>query len=229
MVITGSLHLKTILILDNWEVIYIFVGTHYCIGSFIYKSVLSNFQKSSLLNKYLFKWGNVLPDIHHKLSQVDHYVEHTLEYVKVHSKMIQDQTIPTNQRFISLGIICHFLSDYFCTYHALAPYKNRSMLRHLFYELKLHVCMRYSLLFPNQLQEKLSISKDITYPNIEDLILSLQRDYFKERTSIMNDILFALRATSIAIAHLQEVPANSLESVMEMIWWSRNSSERSFL
>lgn len=205
-----------------------FVGSHFRIGSFVYKSVLTKYQKKSLLNQYLFKWGNVLPDIYHELSKVDHYIEFTLDYVEDLIQIIQDRSNPSFQRSISLGIVCHFLSDYFCAYHALAPYKKRSILQHLIYELKLDICLTYCLLFPKQLKKKLSICEETKYPTIKNIILSLQLDYFKEKPSIMNDILFALRATSIAVAHLQETTVNSVENELEVIWWSHNSSERSF-
>lgn len=205
-----------------------FVGTHYRIGSFVYKFTLTQFPKNSLISKYLFKWGNVLPDLHYEMSQVSHHLEFTLNHVEDHIKIFQDQSIPAYQRSISLGIVCHFLSDYFCTYHALAPYKNLSLLRHLIYELKLHVQLSYYLLFPKQLHGKLALSETSIYPDIHTLIHSLQQDYFNQKTCILNDILFALRATSIAAAHLQEIPVDNEENMFEMIWWQQTSSERSY-
>ncbi|MBC7958630.1 MAG: zinc dependent phospholipase C family protein [Vallitaleaceae bacterium] len=205
-----------------------FVGSHYRIGTFVYKSVITKFQKGTLINQFLFKCGNVLPDVHHKLAQVDHHLEFTLDYVKDHIKIFQDQSIPSYRRSISLGIVCHFISDYFCTYHALAPYKNHSTLKHLIYELKLHLHLCYYLLFPKQLQEKLAINIATKYPDIQTMIHTIQRDYFKEKTCIMNDILFSLRASSIAVAHLQENPVISLDNVIEMMSWSQTGYERSY-
>lgn len=205
-----------------------FVGTHYRIGTFVYKSVLTKFQKSSFIDQYFFKIGNVLPDLHHELSQVNHYPEFTLDYIKEHTRIIQDHSIPTYKRSLSLGIICHFLSDYFCTYHALEPYKSRSTLQHLVYELKLHFRISYCLLFPKQLQKKLAICEAIRYPDIQTIIRTLQRDYFQENINIMNDILFALRATSITVAHLQELPVNTIENESLMLWWSQTGTERRY-
>jgi len=206
-----------------------FVMSHYLIGNFIYKSLLKEYSNASLNIQLLFEFGNVLPDLHPKLSQTNHYLECTYADLEKYVKQSQDQNLSSNQRILSLGIVCHFLSDYFCTYHAFPYYKKQSIIKHLFYELKLHIQLTYLLLFQRKnLIECADYTFD-SYTDIHTMIAALQQDYFNGKTSIMTDIIFALRASYITASTLLGHPLNCFEEESHVLWWPLAASERAFL
>lgn len=206
-----------------------FVGTHLGIGGYLYQNAIPDTYKDSLFNRFYFELGNILPDISSKYSKVKHHYDLTQNYVKEHAKILQDPSTSRRQQLISLGIICHFLSDYFCTYHVRNPYKDAHIFSHLLYELKLAALFRFQLLFPRKLQEEISIESTIRYQNIKSIVLSLLTGYLREEMCCKNDILYALRATSLAILHVEEDIENPPSSETELLWWYHYSSERSLI
>ena len=195
-----------------------FVMSHYLIGNFIYKSLFKESPHTSINIQLLFEYGNVLPDLHPRLSQINHYLESTCDDLEKYVNQSQNQNLSPNQRILSLGIVCHFLSDYFCKYHAFSYYKKQSIIKHLFYELKLHIQLMYLLLFQ---KERLNVYSDYnleSHSDIHTMIDTLQQDYFNEKTSILTDIIFALRASYITASSLLDYP--STVSKKNLIYYS---------
>lgn len=196
------------------------VGSHSRIGSFVYRFIITKYIPYSPIDKILFKTGNVLPDISKNLSKLDHTVEGSSNPYKQHIRKSQDTTLSSAKRMISLGVMCHFLCDYFCIYHAKEEFINRSIVPHLLYEFKLHFILSYKLLFSKKLykqlldeKEMLVILENVTKINqgknskalaVHSLLNSLQRSYHLQKPSIRTDIDFALRATLISSTLLME-------------------------
>lgn len=196
------------------------VGSHSRIGSFVYRFIITKYIPYSPIDKILFKTGNVLPDISKNLSKLDHTIEGSSKSYKHHIKKSQDITVSSSKRMMSLGIMCHFLCDYFCIYHAKEEFINRSIIPHILYELKLHLILSYKLLFSKKLhkqlmceQEMLVMLKDASKTNpdksgsvlaVRSLLDSLQRSYHLQKPSVRTDIDFALRATLISSTLLME-------------------------
>ena len=68
-----------------------------------------------------------------------HYLSETYDLYEKHLKLTQDTTKNAWERSLALGVVCHFLGDYFCKYHAKKPYTFSGLYLHLMYELKLHI------------------------------------------------------------------------------------------
>ncbi len=204
------------------------VVSHYLIGNYIYKSLFHDSNNKSFISQILFAYGNVLPDLHPRLSQIDHYVTCTSAYLEEFTKKSQNSNISVNQRIVSLGVICHFLSDYFCTYHAFPSYRKKSIFRHLFYELRLHLHLTFLLLFYKKTLTALFTDNIQTYSDINTMITMLQQDYFKEEVCMMSDIVFAFRATYMAASWLLDFPVHHMGENAHSLWWPVQESERSF-
>ncbi|MCG8502612.1 MAG: zinc dependent phospholipase C family protein [Firmicutes bacterium] len=84
-----------------------------------------------------FKYGSIKPDINHILSSVPHYKKETQGFVYHMINDLQNRLIPKMGKelrdfSIDLGIVTHYLADYFCMAHNHPKYHN--ILNHVFYE-----------------------------------------------------------------------------------------------
>lgn len=196
------------------------VGTHYRIGGFVYRFIISKYLPFSPVDKILFQAGNVLPDISSELSRLEHTMEGSRESYRQHVMTAQDTSLSSGERLLSLGIACHFLTDSFCVYHAKKSYKKRSILRHLLYELLIHMVLLAQLPSSRKLFEQLlsdeekRIEASCANPPIADdgrnssplqrLFFSLQREYDSQKSSARTDIRFALKATLFSTVIVME-------------------------
>jgi hypothetical protein len=195
-----------------------FIGTHYRIGGLVYNTVISKHIPFSPADRIVFQIGNILPDISNKLSKLEHSRTGSSIPYRRYSRKSQDGMLSSNERLLSIGVIGHYTADYFCSYHAKEPYKNHSLPRHLFYELRLHLVfltmypgmkkiIRKTLegetsLFAPDTAEPFSPDADKNTADIAALYYSLQKDYHACRSAIKNDILFALKAVLLSTAIL---------------------------
>lgn len=93
-----------------------FFQTHWLIGETVARFV--NKQEPGRINPLAFSWGCVLPDIAPPFNQIPHTVD---DSYWLFSKLLSQAQNPTfiNRRDFSIhmGMLCHFLSDYFCLAH----------------------------------------------------------------------------------------------------------------
>jgi len=196
------------------------VGSHYRIGGFVYRFIISKYIPFSPIDKILFQVGNMLPDLSSELSKLEHTVEGSAKPCRFHIKRAQDPQLTSGERMISLGILCHYLTDSFCSYHAKEPYKNRSIPRHLFYELKLHLVLLTLLPYSRKLYgqllaeeanhieaqnaEEFFLTDNTNSIHLQKLLFSLQREYGSQKSTLRTDLRFALKATLFSSAIIME-------------------------
>lgn len=186
------------------------LSTHLRIGGFLYKHIISKSQPYSVKDKIIFQYGNMFPDIDSYLSEIKHYKERSLIPMLQHEKIATDTMTPSNERLFSLGIMCHYLTDFFCAYHAVNKFRRKSIFKHFVYEISLDIVLFFLLMLPKRLLGKLklpdvenSFADDLVYGenfDVRDLFLSLQRQYNKKKHGILNDIYFSLKITSLTVA-----------------------------
>lgn len=92
-----------------------FIGTHKTIAENVYLTLAT--EKNIKLNRNLFIAGNIFPDLHIDYIKEKHYKCYC--YDKVKNAIIElSQTKMTLKEFsFRAGIICHYLSDFFCYPH----------------------------------------------------------------------------------------------------------------
>ncbi|MDD2458427.1 MAG: zinc dependent phospholipase C family protein [Eubacteriales bacterium] len=90
------------------------------------------------INRWGFYWGNILPDLQHNRIPVDHFFVSSWPTIRSLSEQICSEGDPvpaaglTPFHSVNIGMICHFISDYFCHAHTEAFGSGR--VRHLVYE-----------------------------------------------------------------------------------------------
>jgi len=156
------------------------------------------------LDKKAFIYGNIYPDIYPNKCTADHTLKGSIGLISKYQDKLINERISNEEYSTNLGIICHFICDYFCLYHQ-ESHKNSSMIEHFVYELKLDAVFT-TLLVSN----KLYYERFIQYGNsdIISLILNMQDKYHKEKISISRDIQYALAAVLSAAELILSFKAN---------------------
>ena len=179
-----------------------FIGSHITIVLYLSKQLRRKGETLFRLKSIPFIFGNLKPDITRPMAASCHYFDSTQDFIGTALEIISDDRHSDEMRSISLGVLCHFLTDYTCTYHARIPYRNQSLLKHLAYEMHLHYILLKELRTPKSLTEKIRrLPKNgSTSPGV--LIRTCIHDYMNAETSMENDILFALYSTQILTSSL---------------------------
>ncbi|MCX7614628.1 MAG: zinc dependent phospholipase C family protein [Clostridiales bacterium] len=82
-----------------------------------------------------FYFGNILPDTSPKMKRPVHRIENWGQQINQMINELETKDFGSSRRFsIKLGIVCHFISDFFCLAHN-DPYYRRQLV-HLIYEAK---------------------------------------------------------------------------------------------
>ena len=116
-----------------------FINTHLLIGNSIINNIDN--KNSFFINEKSFLYGNIKPDLPSKYYLIKHYLDESLDMI-IHKinylctlsleSLSKDFTINSfNQE---LGVICHFLCDFFCVPHSYRWEFKHSMKEHLQYE-----------------------------------------------------------------------------------------------
>jgi hypothetical protein len=159
------------------------IGTHKAIAKIVYKHILSrlNFK----LDWEIFVYGNIQPDFNRSYVDCDHTMEDSLHTINSNAEELINSNISIKEFSLALGIICHFVCDYFCLHHTV-DYWKRDPLAHGVYETKLHAAF---LKRNFNLQYRCKPEK-----SVELMILKLRRKYQFEPQGINTDINYSIIA-----------------------------------
>lgn len=165
------------------------VDTHLLISKILY-NYLSN-QMNFRLNRLAFAYGNIKPDFNNKDINHSHTLDESLHSVNKYSEELVSRNISIKEFSMSLGVICHFVCDYFCIYHREGNEK-KGIFEHLVYELILHVKLLALLL-----RGKLKFNNYEMFENsVEAIVMMQQERYNSESKCLTRDISYALRGAS---------------------------------
>ncbi len=183
--------------------------THRLIGETIGLVIRS--QYPDRLNEKSFQYGCMIPDYHYKLAVIPHYKDKSFEFIM---GMIQKarklpQTMKEKQRFATeLGIITHYICDYFCQAHNYPEYGN--CMHHLVYEGKL------SQEFKNYDLKKFCVNRPnyrwYSLANLPAFINNRYLEYRNEKRLMKTDISFCLNvAATVALTMVANSDAKWLQ------------------
>lgn len=170
------------------------INTHKILSTIIYDKVQEN-SNFKLLEYNYFIWGNIQPDIVPSLLLKSHYKDESLNFV-IDEIVALGKTSPSvfynkqtcNKFSKDIGIVCHFLCDFFCFPHYNRWHYNSSMiLSHIKYENKLSHSARNILTIPTLSLQPVSYLENDTLKSFIEAVLweySLNEDY-------RNDLIFA--------------------------------------
>lgn len=159
------------------------VGTHKIIAKLVYRHLIAKLNFKLDWSKFVY--GNFQPDMNRSYVDCDHTLEDSLLCINYNAEELMRSDVSVKEFSFALGIICHFVCDYFCLQHTM-DYWKKDPLAHGVYEAALHA----KILKGNiNLKYKCKHEK-----NLEQMVLKLRRKYDGEPASIDRDINYAIIA-----------------------------------
>lgn len=189
-----------------------FIQTHWSIGEAMVKNITEVFPLE--MDKLAFQYGCIAPDFTKGLP--DHTKEHSIHYVAALIREVQQVDLRHAKQngnrdcFIKMGIISHYISDYFCRPHNDDPRYER-FFPHILYENRLHFeCTASGLL--QMSRTGLDNYYDSLYPNIAfplDYVADRHTAYLVQTPRMSKDIQYAAETSMTVITAIldQQLPA----------------------
>ncbi len=177
-------------------------ATHKKIACEIYHQ-LDEMYPIKILDKKNFIYGNIKPDFNIQLRKKSHKIKDSLGFVveRMNKVLISDYR-SLKDFSIELGVINHFIADFFCSAHFHLDSKvATNIVHHILYEIKLDKAFHSikNSLDNTILQDKINaISTDTLASDIN----YLSKKYSQYKPSIKNDIQYALTATRLFSIYL---------------------------
>lgn len=155
------------------------IRTHLIIANKLYEEL--PLQRKILIKKRNFLYGNIKPDMVSKYKLTKHYREESYENILHKINTLTDlnwKTISSNKAFCNfsqeLGVICHFICDFFCVPHNERWEFKHSMKSHLSYEKNLNIKAKN---YPFNKNIKLRINPNIS---IDEFLNTIYISYTKD-------------------------------------------------
>lgn len=163
------------------------LGTHKIIANIVYKHILNklNFK----LDLQTFTYGNIQPDFDRSYIDCDHTLEDSLQLINYNTEELIKSEVSIKEFSLALGIICHFVCDYFCLHHTKAYWKKDAVL-HAVYEITLHAKL-LKLISKGQFNLQYRCRPE---ESVELMVLKLRRKYNSEPQGINADINYSIIA-----------------------------------
>lgn len=185
--------------------------THRVISSFLYDKIQEN--TDIKLSKKRLVLGSTAPDFLPKYKIKRHYMEYSLDFVidmiYILAYDYSNNNIRVSNFSYRLGIITHYLSDFFCVAHN-DIYFRENLYAHFIYEKNIH---SYFVNFYDKIYQSIDRVYFSDKNSVKYLINSFHDDYCYEKPSYQNDAFFTLSMiSSISIALIQ---SKSLEKSYE--------------
>ena len=179
------------------------INTHFIIS----KSILKNLEdkKTFFISDKNFIYGNIKPDISSKYVLDKHYLEESLSMILEKIKNLCKLTLDSLKKYFSisklsqeLGVICHFLCDFFCAAHS-----ERWRFTHSMDTMSKHVAYEKGL---NAFAKKMDFTNfDIghkIHDDIEEFFYRLYSTYKECDISFENDLKFSSHACTTIVNHI---------------------------
>ncbi|NLL52809.1 MAG: zinc dependent phospholipase C family protein [Peptococcaceae bacterium] len=170
------------------------VFTHLEIAKAINKKLKDDF--SVKLHTAGFFYGMIKPDFSSRLKNIRHYQGDSLDFIQQEIKRLweMDDSLKFSREFAeSLGVVAHFIVDYFCFPHT--KHFQGNLLIHVVYEIRLALFCQINVHILNSQigQESEVFIKD--YVDFVQYLEKLQNEYSGTRASHHQDLSFAVKAS----------------------------------
>jgi hypothetical protein len=162
-------------------------GTHLLIARIAYEHIV---RKTGFLIDYpSFAYGSIKPDINKNCICSWHTFEDSMDILNTYADELIECKVSAQDFSEALGVICHFVCDYFCLHHG-REYWKKDPIAHGIYEVKLH--LRLLKLYRNgclKINYKYKQEK-----SLKDVIVRLRRKYKNNTRGMEADIYYAIIA-----------------------------------
>lgn len=153
----------------------------------------------------IFSWANIKPDFIPELAKRKHYIDESFDFVvdKIYSLLrLPSKDLLDKERRkkidTEMGVICHFLTDFFCVPHNQRWEFKHHMIPHVKYE---------SIL--DQRAKSLNIVKKILIPPILDnsresisYFLKELLEEYEQKKDYMRDVVFSVNVSSAICSYI---------------------------
>jgi hypothetical protein len=199
--------------------IYLLPGTHRQIGRLVFKVIQNGF--CVRLRRIALEYGSIKPDILPSMKSTPHTKDLSFHIVKDLIYQMLDKSEPRTKKemrkfSIELGVLLHFISDYFCHVHNNGI--DESLRKHYLYERKLgkrlirhNWAARYPDLWETPAEVYLSSAQELI-----EYIEGMHQGYLTRSQHISVDICFCLEvcttvaSTVVANRFISQVEKQSL-------------------
>jgi predicted transcriptional regulator len=164
-------------------------GTHLLICNILYKYLLK--KTNFVLDYKAFSYGSIKPDIEKWSIKCDHTFEASIRVVDSYAKRLMSKKMSQREFSVGLGVVCHFVSDYFCLHHQREYWKRDSM-AHGIYEIKLHAEI-LKLVLNDKLRVDYSCKEEDT---VSKVVMKFKAKYDNEPEAMMKDISYSIAASA---------------------------------
>lgn len=167
------------------------------------------------LDSHTFAWSNMKPDFVPHLAVRKHYIEESFPFVVerilylIHtpSDYLADDK---KKKWVQseIGVICHFVSDFFCVPHNQRWEFKHSMIPHVKYETKLEgIAKDVSLIDKLSLPSLDEVSKESVSLFLRELL-----DEYEQKKDYQRDLLYSVNVcTAISTFILNSIMSNAKE------------------
>ena len=176
-----------------------FILTHAAMGAALYRYTLS--ETGLDVDRRRFVFGNVLPDVHPKWLALSHRFEEVSGqmdglYLEIRQLMMDGQS-PSE----ALGVLCHFLSDAFCSYHMEESLWRGSRLAHLLFEIRLHW-----MFFRLRQEDVRTVGGRRIRPGmtLEEIHRGLKAEFLRRGSRMSDNLRYAMMFCVLTIQMLEE-------------------------
>ncbi len=176
-----------------------FYSTHLLFADIVYKHLRSKMK----IKKYSFRYGNIKPDVSTFKINMPHTIEGSIEYLVQEIDLLLNE-VNNIQQLRSrgfarrLGIINHYIADYFCRAHN-KDMIDSGLITHLLYEKKLaNLCKKNNI---KKVQHNYNLDEitETGCTSIKEYILCMHSNYCKEAPDFAVDISYALHTCIIIV------------------------------
>jgi len=169
--------------------------THIRIARIIKKAVEKKL--GARLSTKSFLYGNIKPDISYRMLKTMHCKHKCYGFLKDEINQILDFTIENHADLKGefsrrLGVITHYISDFFCQSHN--RHFEGNIRDHFFYEYRLDSCFRDELALSKSFDFDRSFEDALKNNSITAFIDGLHSEYLRNKASFHNDMVYSLKA-----------------------------------
>ncbi len=153
------------------------------------------------IHKAAFQFGSIMPDL--LLVNPDHVIEKSLSFIDALINELQTgiaidaSSAETQKFFVKLGIVCHYVADYFCHVHNDRHYKQ--VFYHAWYENRLRI--EFNCLNLKQLSS-IGLHALVDPNHLVDHIQANHQAYLAEKPDFSQDICYTMKITTVIIASI---------------------------
>ena len=164
------------------------LNTHLTISNALIENLASS--KSFFISEKNFIYGNIKPDMTSKYVLHKHYLKESFDMIIGKIKSLCKLSLDFIEKYFSiskfsqeLGVICHFLCDFFCVPHSQRWEFSHSFKKHVIYEKDLQSIAKDTNF---KTLEKTSIH----HIGVEEFFNKLYKEYVKKE-DFENDLFFS--------------------------------------